>query len=159
MTTESQTPLSGFIMRSNLVSNWKGIEVKGFMGETQQDILRLETLSDKVLICIFEGEIDAVRMYEPKEVLHFGTRSQDRKIDVRRIDEGHEGQPLYEDGTKINVTITVPTTETGRLKVTELRDMLSKTLKTTENAIDSPQLALEMLSVAGQCVFKRGEVR
>ncbi|GAU76007.1 hypothetical protein [Fusibacter sp. 3D3] len=157
MTTEVQTPLSGFIMRSDLVSNWKAIEVKGFMGETQRDILRMETLSDKVLICIFEGEVDAVRMYEPKEVLHFGTRSQDRKIDVRRIDEGHEGEPLYQQGTEVKVTVTVPVADNGRLKVTELRETLSRALNTTTNEMDSPQLALEMLSVAGQCVFERGQ--
>lgn len=157
MTTESQTPFSGFILRSDLVSSWKGIEVRGFRGETGLDILRMETLSEKVLICIFEGEIDTIRMYEPKEVLHFGTRGQDRIIDVRRIDEGHEGEPLYQEGTKVNVTITVPITDNGRLNVTELRDTLSKTLSTTTNAIDSPQLALEMLSVAGQCVFERGK--
>ncbi len=47
MTTDKQVQLSGFIMRSDLVSHWKGIEVVGYMGSSQRDILRLETLSDK----------------------------------------------------------------------------------------------------------------
>lgn len=157
MTTEAHAKFSGFIMRSDLVSTWNGIEVEGYLGSDRHDILRMEILSEKVLICIFEGEIDTVRMYEPKEVLHFGTRNHDRQIDVRRIDEGHEGEPLYKAGTKEKVTIIVPTTDQGRLKVSELRDMLSKALGTTIDAIESPQLALEMLSVAGQCVFEKGE--
>ena len=155
MRTDSKTPLSGFIMRSDLVSNWKGIEVKGFMGETNLKIIRLEKLSAKMLICIFEGEIDEVKMYEPKEVLHFGSRSQDREIDIRRIDEGHEGELLYKNEAK--VTIKLPTTDNGRLKVNDLRKILSKELNKTVNDIDSPQLALEMLSVAGQCIFERGK--
>ncbi len=157
METESHAQFSGFMMRSDLVSTWKEIEVEGYLGSDKHDIVRMEILSEKVLICIFEGEIDTVKMYEPKEVLHFGTRNHDRLLEVRRIDEGHVGEPLYKAGTEEKVTITVPTTDKGRLKVSELKDMLSKALGTTLDTIESPQLALEMLSVAGQCVFEKGE--
>jgi hypothetical protein len=157
MTADSNAVLSGFLMRSDLVSNWKGIEVKGFYKEGQIDILRMERLSDKLLICIFEGVIDSVRMYEPREELHFGTRSDDRQLDVRRIDDGHEGEPLYKPGTKDKVTITVPTEDNGRVKFTQLAQLLAQTLGKSPEAIESPQLALEMLSVAGQCVFEGGK--
>ncbi len=154
---DSFAVLSGFFMRSELVSNWKGIEVKGFYGDRQIDILRMEKLSDKLLICIFEGEIDTVRMYEPREELHFGTRDAQRKLEVRRIDEGHEGEPLYRPGTSDKVTVTVPAENNGRVKITELRQVLAQELGRGLEEIESVQLALEMLSVAGQCVFERGQ--
>lgn len=157
MTADSSSVLSGFFMRSDLVSNWKGIEVKGLSQKVQLDILRMERLSDKLLICIFEGEIDEVRMYEPREELHFGTRGEDRQLEVRRIDEGHEGEPLYQQGTNEKVTITVPTQDNGRIRIKELTQSLAQALGKNSHDIESPQLALEMLSVAGQCVFERGK--
>jgi len=156
LTADSNSVLSGFFMRSDLVSNWKGIEVKGFYEDAPRDILRMEKLSDKLLICIFEGEIDVVKMYEPKEALHFGTRGLDRKMDIRRVDEGHEGEPLYQAGTKKKVSLTVPTESNGRVRISELRKSLAKALDIDANTIESPQLALEMLSVAGECEFKYG---
>lgn len=147
--------LSGFIMRSDLVAVWKGIEVKGFTGSTQVDILRMEKVSSKILLCIFEGQIDSVRMFEPKEVLHFGTRDNDKNINVRRIDDGHEGEPLYKPGTKEQVTLQIPITENGRVKVSELCSSLASALSVSPDSIQSPHIALEMLSVAGQCEFKK----
>lgn len=149
------TTLTGFIMRSDLVSHWNGIEVKGFNGEEEIDLLRMEKLSEKILIGIFEGEIDSVRMYEPKEVLHFGTRSQSKKILVKRIDEGHEGEPVKDEHG--NVEITVPYEDNGRININELRATIASVLDVDKKEIESPQLALEMLSVADQCYFKREE--
>lgn len=148
--------LSGFLMRSSLVPCWKGIEVQGFSGEERLEILAMRTLSEKILICIFDGEITSVKMFEPRENLHFGTRSKAREITVRRIDEGHEGEPLYEAGTRKNAALSIPCEENGRLKVSELARQLAEKLGRPQTDIGSPQFALEMLSVAGQCEFKRG---
>jgi hypothetical protein len=64
--------ISGFIFRSQVVSGWPGIEVNGYKGETQLNILRMDRLSPNVLLCLFYDVPDRVDFIEPAEGLHFG---------------------------------------------------------------------------------------
>jgi len=147
MKTQTSTgSLSGFIIRSQIVSHWRGIEVTASAGKTPLTILRMEALSDELMICIFDGKPDSVTFTEPTEALHFGTRDNKRIINVRSIEEGKIGKPAG--------TCAVPHDENGRVKVLELTKNLQKILGSGE--LNSAHLALEMLSVADICSFKEG---
>jgi hypothetical protein len=67
--------VTGFLLRSGVVSGWEGLQVEGFrdLGMTQPCVLlRMDHLSPNVLLCLFEGELRKVRIHEYPEVLHFG---------------------------------------------------------------------------------------
>lgn len=74
---------AGFLLRSAVVSGWPGLEVQGFRDspsspqEPQQKIqlLRMDRLSPDVLLVIFESVPAVVVINEPRETLHFGTKS------------------------------------------------------------------------------------
>ncbi len=141
---------SGILLRSTLVSNWRGLEIKGWHNKQEITILRMDRLADDILICIFDQEADCVELLEPTEELHFGTRTNERVIEVRNTEEGKEGELI---GKKI----PVPTDENGRIRVKELADSLKKSLDPDGKKkleITSAELAFEMLSVAGQGIFQ-----
>jgi len=76
---ETGTPITpgekvtGFLLRSAVVSGWPGLEVQAY---TQQqdaaEILRMDHLAPDVLLCFFEGEIKELIIHEHPEALHFG---------------------------------------------------------------------------------------
>jgi hypothetical protein len=64
--------ITGLIFRSAVVSGWPGLEVEAWSGTTLLDILRMDRLSDNVMLCMFNGLPDKVDFTEPGEGLHFG---------------------------------------------------------------------------------------
>lgn len=70
------TAVSGFLLRSEAVKGWPGLEVNGYATDgTLLDIVRFERLSSTVLLCLFEKDGKTLRqvdLHEPAEGLHFG---------------------------------------------------------------------------------------
>lgn len=67
--------VSGFLLRSAVVAGWPGVEVRGWgdAGGTQPlALLRLEAVAPSLLLCLFDGVVEAVELREPAEALHFG---------------------------------------------------------------------------------------
>ncbi len=77
--TGQSTIHSGFILRSAIVHGWPGLEVNAFektgstASQTPLPMLRMDRLSNDVMICIFQGSFQVVEILEPPEALHFGT--------------------------------------------------------------------------------------
>lgn len=71
-----ETPKSGFLMRSNIVTGWPGVEVtvttKAPPSKTLPDILRYERIADGVLFCLVRGSLNQIVFREPREGLSFG---------------------------------------------------------------------------------------
>ena len=89
--------MTGFLLRSVLVRQMKGLQVTGKNGGTRLEILRMETLSDDVLICIFEGELTELIIAQPQTALRFGAPDSTRMIRVRSIsDDDTFGKNLKE---------------------------------------------------------------
>lgn len=79
LTAPDPTPLeaiSGFVLRSDVVKGWPGLEVNGYADDgTLLDIIRFERLAPTVLLCLFEKDgktLHKVDIHEPAEGLHFG---------------------------------------------------------------------------------------
>lgn len=74
--TESHPGYSGFLLRSRLFDIWPGLEVRIFDETNDKEnplpFVRHEKISDDLLICIVEGEIQHIELREPPEGLHFG---------------------------------------------------------------------------------------
>lgn len=64
---------TGFLLRSQVVSGWPGLEVVGKDKDgTVLPILRFEHAGPDVLLCIFNGVVQDVAIHEHPEALHFG---------------------------------------------------------------------------------------
>ena len=74
--------MTGMLLRSALVSDFPGLEIKAFdtiysppdspPDATPLRILRMDRLSSNVLICIYAGQVRQVELNQPSEGLHFG---------------------------------------------------------------------------------------
>ncbi|MFZ5890554.1 MAG: hypothetical protein ACOY0T_05745 [Myxococcota bacterium] len=64
--------VTGFLLRSALVSGWPHMEVKAFRDGQRLTILRLERLSPGVMIALFRGVPDRVELEEPHHGVQFG---------------------------------------------------------------------------------------
>jgi len=78
---------SGFLIRSDVVKGWPGLEVNGYAGDgTLLDIVRFERLAPTVLLCLFEKDgkrLARLDVHEPAEGLHFGLSGGGGAVNVR----------------------------------------------------------------------------
>lgn len=82
----ADTPLTGFILRSQVVKGWPSMDVAGYpKGASPYDnsknpsvkvvplkVIRLVRLSDEVLFGLFQGELFELVFHQPAEAIHFG---------------------------------------------------------------------------------------
>lgn len=82
----SEGLISGFLLRSALVSGWPNLAVRPKMngGDTALKILRLDHLSPTVLFCLVEGVPDYFEFSEPQEGMRFGV-DDDGLIPLRNL--------------------------------------------------------------------------
>jgi hypothetical protein len=65
--------VTGFLLRSDVVAGWPGLQANGYdSGGKELPLLRIERLSPNVLICLFDGEVNSVALHQKPETLHFG---------------------------------------------------------------------------------------
>lgn len=73
------TPKTGFLLRSSIVSNWPGVEVtattKASADPNLPKILRLDQIAEGVLFCLARGSLETVTFREPREGITFGVNS------------------------------------------------------------------------------------
>lgn len=67
---------TGFLMRSKIVSDWPGVEIKAVTDAPElgnmPGVLRMDQIADGVLFCLARGTIQSVTFNEPREGLTFG---------------------------------------------------------------------------------------
>ncbi|MEM9685409.1 MAG: hypothetical protein AAF934_00625 [Bacteroidota bacterium] len=87
------TSVSGFILRSEVVSGWPGMQIEGYsttpdsadFGSSEMELLRQERLSNNVLLCLFkkndeytgDEDLQTLDLHLKPEVLHFGVKLKD----------------------------------------------------------------------------------
>src|SRR5690349_4814262 len=76
--------ITGLLLRSEVVSGWPGLLVEGFSDKDGKDghrldNLRMDRLAPGVLLCLFSGAREVVRVdiYQKPEALHFGFSGRD----------------------------------------------------------------------------------
>ena len=82
-------PMTGFLMRSQIVSGWPGLHVRAYSTDTRPDdqtipdmdtspdrvrLLRMERLAPAVLLVLFDGVPAVVHIEEPRSGIQFGVR-------------------------------------------------------------------------------------
>lgn len=168
-TPEDYRLVSGFLLRSRLVSDKKGLHIYGYDragvpknpmdNGTPLPVLRMETIVDNVLLALFHGEVYQIMIEEPKTGLQFGVSSTDvsagqitRSIDLR------SAQDSTELGKRVgSFCIDSFTDDNGRLHARQLADAVGRELK-AKNALGTEQItparfAFEMIATTHRAKF------
>lgn len=152
----SAGPVSGFILRSRVVSGWPGLHVHAFKEEpTEGDgfdypddhpmrmrLLRLERLAPAVLLCLFDGIPKEVHIQEPRQGVQFGvdmgTTGTSASLAVR--------QPSDPDVELGRVTVRFRPNASGVIDMQRLsRDLAALGGAGGDATLDSAEFALQMI--------------
>jgi hypothetical protein len=154
--------MTGLLFRSSVVSGWPGLEVEASNGGKPVDILRMDRLSDNLLLCLFNGLPDKVSFIEPGEGLHFGivrnAGAATFKVSLRGL--GFPDEKTYPPGKQIiinNVPLTaegvlVAGREPGVVDIQGLKSNIEKTMPagTLQNGKLTPGgMAIQLVKAAG----------
>lgn len=86
-------PLSGFLLRSDAVGEWVGLESAARDAEGQVlDILRKDRLAPDLLLCIVNGRIADLEIRQPPEAIHFGVN----RTGMTKEESQTRGAPVFE---------------------------------------------------------------
>lgn len=173
--TEDYTCVSAVLIQSQLMKSVKGVSYSALgklpsnpNNTVQLRALRIEEISDDILICLFSGIIDTFIIEEPMTGLKFGCHTIDNKhyIDLRStLDDNQFGKRLdsflidnYKDkqGNEIKCI-----DENGRIHAKNIADKIGSELasigKLDKDKITPSRFAYEMISVAHRALFHVGE--
>lgn len=125
--------ITGLLIRSRVVSDFPGVEITASVGEEankkELKLLRMDRLSETMIICLFDGVPENVTFKQPAEGLHFGIPEFDPDnpannfIKLRGLGfNGWEGGVQIDPkGNEQYMTAQVPFTETkGVVDITKL---------------------------------------
>ncbi|MDB9421815.1 hypothetical protein PN467_15165 [Microcystis aeruginosa CS-563/04] len=142
--------ITGFLLRSEVVSGWPGLEVEGyanpvtgndFVGlENKLTIIRRDLLSDQILLCLFAGEVKTLDLSLKGSTVNCG------------VDPIKKGSPITKglrnlDGEqKTGAPISVPlrNQDLRVINIEEMAKSLQKSLNVTDN-FTSAQFAATMI--------------
>ena len=163
------TKVSGFILRSKLVNKMKGLHLYGYdkSGAPKSNgdegvplrILRMETIADSIMLCLFCGEIYEILIEEPKTGMRFGVSSVD--ISGNKISRSIDLRSAQEDSTMgkriDSLCIDEFTDDNGRLHASKLAEAVGTELKKCgklgADNISPSRFAFEMIAVAHRAKF------
>ncbi len=158
--TPINTPLTGFLLNSQIVSDFPGLEVTVSDNSSELTILRMEHLSDGVLLCIVNGVLSSIRFSQPSEGLNYGLdidTSGDYSKALRNQNSSDIGH------LDLNVAITDIPFRNGVVNVINIEGLANKISSTLTNnnlakqgdAFTSADFALQMTEGAEQITLKK----
>lgn len=130
--------MTGILLRSEVVAGYPGLLVDGY-GDTKLPLRRMERLSENVLLCLFDGEVTRVDIYQKAETLHFGLKDIDGKGQFSKELKNENGQE-YDKSLQ---SIPFRDSKSGVVNI----DGLATTIKRETNSVQftSAQFALQMV--------------
>ena len=145
--TDESDIITGFLLRSEAVSNYPGMEIVGYSAaidsknpdNNKLTIIRMDHLSSNIMICLFAGEINYLQINTPSEALHSGFDPSENNSFTKTIKNA--------DGTKSDNQITIDqsyyrSTESNIINMTKLADSMNKIL--TLQKFTSAEFGLQM---------------
>lgn len=149
--------ITGFLLRSEVVSGWPGLLVDGYetnisqtrsslrfnLEEEPLTLLRMERLSQNVLICLFEGEVKTVDIHLKPETMHFGVDPYG--ADATEFKKGLRNPDGSEN--KINIDVPCRDFEQGVINIEQFATKIKESLSTRrgKSEFTSAQFGLEMI--------------
>nr|MDQ3013584.1 hypothetical protein [Acidobacteriota bacterium] len=168
--------ITGFLMRSRLVSGWPNLHVRAYSRDVIADdalttaaesdpnrmkLLRMERLATAVLLVLFDGVPAVVHMEEPRQGIQFGVRldpddppAQRRaKVKVRDNLTGDPVPPKETFTTANSVDVPFRRAAPGVINITELRKRLAAKAPNSGGTLEPNEYALQMLRFPYRQVF------
>ena len=147
--TQSDKTITGFLLHSEVVSGWPGLEIEGYVNrvtgtdfvgpENKLTILRRDLLSDNILLCFFAGEVKTLDLSIKGSSVNCG------------VDPIKKGSPITKglrnlDGSQTDEKIDVPfrNENLGVINIEEMTKRLEQGLKSTSQ-FTSAQFAATMI--------------
>jgi hypothetical protein len=164
-------PITGFLLRSRLVSGWPGLHVRAYATDTHPDdqtvpdrvrLLRMERLSPAVLLVLFDGVPAVVHIEEPRSGIQFGVlldqgadpSQQTAVVTVRDVTAPNNGPLKQPNGNDVEVTVPFRPGSPGVINMKRLnQDLLNVTAAHMGPDIDSAEYAMQMLRFPLRQVF------
>jgi hypothetical protein len=165
-----QASLSGMLLRSAVVSGWPGLEINGYTGytvdgngavkpslESHIKLLRMEPLSNDVMLCLWPTVPAVITIDEPHEGVAFGFEDppagEGDYLYLRSIDPSNYGTPLPGDHG-IDAT-TVIDSATRIIRISAAGGLLDSMKSKLPNSPDIRvrDFAVQMIKVPEQAVF------
>ena len=163
---ELNWPLTGFLLRSDLVEGWQGLEMKasGVDGQGKHidplQALRIDRLSPDIMLCIFNGKVTEIEIKQPPEGLHFGAEYSDnayKKFHLRKL------TPAKEAGNQIDeeVDLRLPMRD-GSERVVNVENLARQIEKNLgefkpKSPFTAAEFAVQMVESPGKAIFKAPE--
>jgi hypothetical protein len=149
--------LTGFLLRSEVVSGWPGLIADGFFDVDGKDAhrltrTRLERLAPGVLICLFEGdrEVARVDIYTKPETLHFGFSTDGRTRDLYKTLRDQAGKILQDKKADLNHWHSA---QQRTINVTDFGKSIVGTLSPSP-ALTSSLFGLQMVESGDRIIFR-----
>lgn len=167
--------ISGFVLRSRLVSGWPGLHVRAYSKDDHPDdltgpdadnspdrvrLLRMERLAPAVLLVLFDGVPAVVQIEEPRSGIQFGVRldepangRQSAYLPVRDVTRPNNGF-LSSGGTQVHVPVTFRPGSPGVINMKRLNeDLINVTAAKMGATVDPAEFAMQMLRFPLRQVF------
>jgi len=172
-------PMTGFLMRSRIVSGWPALHVRGYAFDRGPDhdrdtipdddvspdrvrLLRMERLAPAVLLVLFDGVPAVVHIEEPRSGIQFGVRvthgttTSTAALPLRDVTKPNDGFLQTAGGQDRTVQVKFRKNAPGVINIKVLADTLRNTTDTKINAtpgIDAAEFAMELLRFPIRQVF------
>lgn len=124
--------VTGFLLRSEVVRGWPDLLVDGYNirqtnteaipDENRLEVLRMDRISDSILLCMFEGNVKTVDIHLKAEAVHFGVEPvgiDGFKKELRGLDGEPNEKSVMEDFKNVDMRTVDITQLAGDIK-TEL---------------------------------------
>lgn len=144
--------ITGFIMRSELVRRARDLDIAAYSGDSPIPLLRLDNLSNDIIIGLYDGKITSLKISEPQTGLTFGLDENESRLIPKDISEENFGAPLDDKCIDMNDYKN----SAGRIDVTGLASKLGQCLNTD---VKSAKMAFELLTVSASAVYKEKDVQ
>jgi len=150
--------ITGFLLRSQAVSGWPGMDVRAYSQDLQEPLdpadpkvqpfqlttLRLELLSPSVMLALFQGVPQLVTIEEPHHGVQFGIHVNGDDRVYLRDPTGHQ---VTAGGNPVEVELPVRAANSSVVHVAELRRRLYQDQATHPTAIQQTGSASFGISV------------
>ncbi|MDY7048632.1 MAG: hypothetical protein RPG89_08440 [Microcystis panniformis WG22] len=150
--TQSDKTITGFLLHSEVVSGWPGLEIEGYVNrvtgnnfvgpENKLTIIRRDRLADNILLCFFAGEVKTLDLSLKGSTVNCG---------VDPVDPIKKGSPITKglrdlDGEQKKGNIEVPfrNENLGVIDIEEMAERLKNGLNSPGN-FTSAQFAATMI--------------
>jgi hypothetical protein len=168
--------ITGFIMRSRVVSGWPNLHVRAYARDVVADdvlttaaeshpdrmkVLRMERLAPAVLLVLFDGVPAVVHVEEPRQGIQFGARldpqdppgNRRAKVRVRDCNTGNSVPPLNDFTAGNSVDVPFRAGAPGVIDLTTLRQRLADKAPNSGGSLEPNEYALQMLRFPYRQVF------